>query len=189
MTAQEDAAGPQAGRDNRWLHQEHARAKARRVEYARAVKRIAELPKWHQDHLKYEFDRAEVEAERIAQGAPMMASKPRLLDAYSGAGGCAEGYARAGFELVGVDINPQPNYPFEFHRADARDFIAEHWWEFDAIHASPPCQSYLNLGAVNRALGREYDHPDLIAETRRLLIATGLPYRDRERCRRSHPTP
>jgi DNA (cytosine-5)-methyltransferase 1 len=86
------------------------------------------------------------------------------------------GYHRAGFDVVGVDIDPQPNYPFEFHQADALEFLIEHGHEFDAIHASPPCQSYLNLGAVNRALGRTYEHPDLVAITREELIASGKPY-------------
>lgn len=103
-------------------------------------------------------------------------ARPLLLDLYCGAGGAAMGYYRAGFDVVGVDIAPQPHYPFEFHQADALDFVAEHWRRFDAVHASPPCQGYLNLGAVNRALGRDYDHPQLITDTRRLLIATGLPY-------------
>lgn len=101
---------------------------------------------------------------------------PQLLDLFSGAGGCAEGYAQAGFCVAGVDIAPQPNYPFTFFQGDALEFLKEHGHEFDVIHASPPCQSYLNLGAVNRALGRGYDHPDLIAETRELLIASGRPY-------------
>lgn len=100
----------------------------------------------------------------------------RLLDLFCGAGGAGMGYNRAGFDVVGVDIEPQPHYPFEFHQGDARDFVAEHWREFDVIHASPPCQGYLNLGGVNRAQGRAYEHPDLIGETRRLLIATGMPY-------------
>ena len=101
---------------------------------------------------------------------------PRLLDLFCGAGGAGMGYHRAGFDVTGVDIAPQSNYPFEFHQGDALDFVATHWREFDAIHASPPCQGYLNLGAVNRAQGRTYDHPDLISETRRLLISTGLPF-------------
>jgi DNA (cytosine-5)-methyltransferase 1 len=103
-------------------------------------------------------------------------NRPKLLDLFCGAGGAAVGYARAGFEVVGVDIAPQPHYPFEFHQGDALDYVADHWREFDMIHASPPCQGYLNLGAVNRALGRTYEHATLITETRRLLISTGLPY-------------
>ena len=65
---------------------------------------------------------------------------PRLLDLFCGAGGAAVGYARAGFDdIVGIDIRPQPNYPFKFVRMDALDvFIAG----FDAVHASPPCQGY-----------------------------------------------
>lgn len=86
------------------------------------------------------------------------------------------GYARAGFDVVGVDIDPQPNYPFEHHVADALDYVSEHWRKFDAIHASPPCQGYLNLAKVNESLGRENPHRLMIDETRRLLIATGLPY-------------
>lgn len=99
--------------------------------------------------------------------------KPRLLDLFCCAGGAGRGYHQAGFEVVGVDIAAQPNYPFEFHRADALKFVAAHGHEFDVIHASPPCQGYLNLGAVNRALGRTYEHSDLIAATRDALLATG----------------
>lgn len=65
--------------------------------------------------------------------------KPRILDLYSCAGGAAKGYADAGFEVVGVDIDPQPRYPYEFHQADALAFVAEHGHEFDVIHGSPPC--------------------------------------------------
>lgn len=97
--------------------------------------------------------------------------RPRLLDAFCCAGCAAIGYDRAGFEVVGVDIDPQPNYPFEFHQGDARDFIAEHGHEFDAIHASPPCQGYTALAAVH---GNE--HPMLIPEVRRLLIAVRRPW-------------
>jgi len=96
----------------------------------------------------------------------------RMLDAFSGAGGCAAGYARAGFRVLGVDHRPQPRYPYEFVQADALDFLARiDPADWDAIHASPPCQVY----SRTRSLGRG-DHPDLVAATRELLLATGLPY-------------
>lgn len=102
--------------------------------------------------------------------------KPRLLDLFCGAGGAAKGYADAGFEVVGVDIEPQPNYPYGFKQADALHFLAdaiETGDTFDAVHASPPCQHYAN---VTRWRGAQGDHPDLIAPTRELLEQTGLPY-------------
>jgi DNA (cytosine-5)-methyltransferase 1 len=101
----------------------------------------------------------------------MLDKRPRLLDTFCGAGGCSVGYHRAGFDVVGVDIVPQKNYPFEFHQADALEFIAEHGREFDAIHASPPCQVYsITKGMHNN------DHPDLVAPTRAALQSTGRPY-------------
>ena len=103
--------------------------------------------------------------------------RPRLLDLFCGAGGAAVGYHRAGFDVVGVDITPQPNYPFEFVQADALDcarlVIRCGTATFDAIHASPPCQAY--IAACRRATSAA-DHPDLIGPTRELLQATGLPY-------------
>jgi DNA (cytosine-5)-methyltransferase 1 len=103
--------------------------------------------------------------------------KPRLLDLLCGAGGCSVGYHRAGFDDVGVDINPQPNYPFTFHRADAIQFVKDYGGSFDAIHASPPCQSHVKgLAGVNRARGRTLAHVDLIAPVREWLKAWGVPY-------------
>jgi len=106
--------------------------------------------------------------------------KPRLLDLFCGAGGAAMGYHRAGFEVVGVDVKPQPNYPFEFVQADALRWMSNSLAGevgFDAIHASPPCQAHISgLAAMNLKIGRTYDHDDLIPETRELLRATGLPY-------------
>jgi DNA (cytosine-5)-methyltransferase 1 len=111
-------------------------------------------------------------------------SVPRLLDLFCGAGGAAMGYHRAGFEVVGVDLKPQPNYPFEFIQDDAllilsrltegRDIAGGGYvlGNFDAIHASPPCQAHSTLGS----LWRDREHPDLVPQTRELLCATGLPY-------------
>ena len=88
------------------------------------------------------------------------------------------GYHNAGFEVEGVDLNPQPNYPFEFYQGDALGVYAP--WisrRYDAIHASPPCQTHVKgLRAVNASLGRESIHADLIAATRSLLQRSGLPY-------------
>mgnify|MGYP001566115125 CR=1 FL=1 len=99
----------------------------------------------------------------------------RLLDLFCGAGGAAAGYHRAGFdEIVGVDIKPQPRYPFTFVQADALEYLKEHGREFDAIHASPPCQAYSVAGNVHRNAGVIY--PDLVAATRETLRATGRPF-------------
>jgi DNA (cytosine-5)-methyltransferase 1 len=100
--------------------------------------------------------------------------KPKLLDLFCGAGGCSMGYFRAGFEVVGVDIKNQPHYPFEFHQADALEYVAEHGQEFDVIHASPPCQDASWAARRWRNVGREY--PKLIEPTRELLQASGLPW-------------
>lgn len=97
--------------------------------------------------------------------------RPRLLDLFCGAGGASMGYYHAGFDVVGVDIAPQPHYPFEFHQADAFDYLTDHGQEFDAIHASPPCQAYTSAQRL-----RGYTHPDLIARTRQGLASTGLHY-------------
>lgn len=97
----------------------------------------------------------------------------RLLDLYCGGGGAAMGYHRAGFDVVvGVDIKPQPNYPFRFVRADALAYVAEHGHEYDAIHASPPCRDHSALALVRGKVGTGH----LLAETRALLVASGKPY-------------
>ena len=95
----------------------------------------------------------------------------RLLDLFCGAGGAGMGYHRAGFdEIVGVDIAPQKNYPFEFVQGDALEYVAEHGGEFDAIHASPPCQRY---SVVSR---NDKEYPDLYGPTRDLLLSSGVPW-------------
>ena len=96
--------------------------------------------------------------------------KPKLLDLFCGAGGASMGYYRAGFEVEGVDIKPQPYYPFKFYQADALTFPLE---GYDAYHASPPCQ----FASVMR-LGRWQDrqHPNHIPAIRKRLQATGKPF-------------
>jgi DNA (cytosine-5)-methyltransferase 1 len=96
---------------------------------------------------------------------------PRLLDLFCCQGGASAGYVAAGFDVVGVDINPQPRYPFEFVQADALTYLAEHGHEFDVIHASPPCQAFTNAQRI-----RGNAHPDLIEPTRALLRQLGKPY-------------
>lgn len=98
--------------------------------------------------------------------------KPLLLDLFCGAGGAAMGYHRAGFEVVGVDINQQPGYPFEFHQGDAVQYLFWHWNEFDAFHASPPCQSHSAL----RHMHPSKSYACFIADARNLFKLTGKPY-------------
>jgi DNA (cytosine-5)-methyltransferase 1 len=81
------------------------------------------------------------------------------------------GYHRAGFDVVGVDITPQKNYPFAFVQGDALGYCRDHGHEFDAIHASPPCQAYTPLRAVEK---RAY--PDLVDATRSALTGSGRPW-------------
>lgn len=102
-----------------------------------------------------------------------MTRGPRLLDLFSCAGGAGVGYARAGFEVEGVDIRYQKRYPFKFYLADALDFIREFGHLYDAYHASPPCQRFSDLAKRN---GNAEDWPDLIGPIRELLGATGKPY-------------
>jgi len=107
--------------------------------------------------------------------------KPRLLDLFCGAGGAAWGYYRAGFDVTGVDIEPQPHYLFDFYQDDALAWLDALPHDFprayEVIHASPPCQAYVQWNNLNQIkYGSRVEHPDLIAETRKLLQATRLPY-------------
>ncbi|MFE9064866.1 SAM-dependent methyltransferase [Streptomyces violaceusniger] len=95
----------------------------------------------------------------------------RVLDTFSCGGGMGMGYWLAGFDVVGVDIDPQPNYPFTFIQGDAIEYIRAHGHEFDVIHGSPPCQAYTPLNAYNHKT-----YPDLIAPTREAMLETGRPY-------------
>ncbi len=97
--------------------------------------------------------------------------RPTLLDLYCCQGGAGKGYADAGFDVTGVDKDPQPRYPFRFVQADAIAFVLEHGTEFDFIHASPPCQHDTDCQRI-----QGNTHPDLIAPTRTALVATGRPW-------------
>jgi DNA (cytosine-5)-methyltransferase 1 len=98
--------------------------------------------------------------------------KPKLLDLFCGAGGAAMGYHWPGFEVVGVDIARQKHYPFDFVQADALDYCATYGHEFDAIHASPPCQAHSIITPVtSKSL-----HVDLIPDTRQHFQRLNLPY-------------
>ena len=103
---------------------------------------------------------------------------PVMLDLFCGAGGAGKGYADAGFQVIGVDLHPQPRYPYEFHQADAVDFLyAMDVYGFagiDAIHASPPCQRWSHMSNCRPGLAEKY--PALIEPTRGLLRRIGLPY-------------
>jgi DNA (cytosine-5)-methyltransferase 1 len=99
--------------------------------------------------------------------------KPRLLDLFCCAGGAGKGYAEAGFEVVGVDIDPQPRYPLPFIQTNAMELDPKFIATFDAIHASPPCQSYSDLAKRNK---NAHEWPRLIEPVREMLIRSGLPY-------------
>ncbi len=100
--------------------------------------------------------------------------KPRVLDLFCGAGGAGYGYHLAGFDVVGVDIKPQPDYPFTFIQDDVLNLAP---WvfsdEFDLVHASPQCQSYSDLAKRNR---NGHLWPRLIEPVREILQGTGIPY-------------
>lgn len=99
--------------------------------------------------------------------------RPRLLDLFCCAGGAAVGYDRAGFDVIGVDIDPQPRFPFGFLQADVLALDVRFLRSFDAIHASPPCQ-FATL--LKHAPGGKSDHPNLIPATRDLLRRAGRPF-------------
>jgi DNA (cytosine-5)-methyltransferase 1 len=107
-----------------------------------------------------------------------MSSRPLLLDLFCGAGGSAVGYHRAGFDVIGVDINPQPNYPFEFIQDDALAFVGytsvSSYQRIKAVHASPPCQRHSAMSSCRPGLAERY--PDLIGALRRKLQWSNRPY-------------
>ena len=98
--------------------------------------------------------------------------KPRLLDLFCGAGGAGMGYIEAGFDVTGVDIAPQPDYPATFIQGDAMAFLAAYGHEYDAIHASPPCQA---SSALTKGTNKGKEYLNLIPATRALLALQDKP--------------
>lgn len=94
----------------------------------------------------------------------------RILVLGCGIGGSSAGYAAAGFDVLGVDLAPQPLYPFTFEQGDMLTYPFD---GFGAVHASPPCQRW---SAITRVNGTQDGHPDLIGPMRARLIASGKPY-------------
>lgn len=118
-------------------------------------------------------------------------TRPLLLDLFCGAGGASVGYHRAGFDVVGVDIKPQPTYPFEFEQGDALHALnvmelpypslmagMRNWnrYDFAAIHASPPCQFATQMNAARRARGVTTDRINYLTPTAAILRRLGVPY-------------
>ena len=95
-------------------------------------------------------------------------TKPKALDLFCGAGGACAGLQAAGFDVTGVDIIPQPDYPGRFIQADALAFDCV---GYDFIWASPPCQGYIPGRKDAQA-----KHPKLIPQVREKLEATGIPF-------------
>ena len=102
----------------------------------------------------------------------------KLLDLFCGVGGASVGYARAGFEVHGVDLKHGKRYPFTYLRADVLDVLQDQEFidQFDVIHASPPCQTHSITQHLRNAQGKSTSKIDLIPQTRAALIASGKPY-------------
>jgi DNA (cytosine-5)-methyltransferase 1 len=94
----------------------------------------------------------------------------KLLDLFCGAGMASDGYRIAGFDTMGIDINPQPHYPGDFSQGDAIAVLESDLPEaFDAIHASPPCQMHTRAKHLRAAQGGDSKYPDLLTPTLALL--------------------
>lgn len=95
----------------------------------------------------------------------------KALDLFCKAGGTSMGLHRAGFDVTGVDVEPQKRYPFEFVLGDALEYVAKHGHKYDLVVAGPPCQLFSVLAPLSKG-----GYPDLVGPTREALKATGKPY-------------
>jgi DNA (cytosine-5)-methyltransferase 1 len=86
------------------------------------------------------------------------------------------GYAKAGYEVVGMDIKQGKRYPFEYIRRDVMTLRPEDLEGFDLIHASPPCQTYSVTKHLRIAQGKSTSKQDLLAQVRSLLVVSEIPY-------------
>jgi DNA (cytosine-5)-methyltransferase 1 len=100
----------------------------------------------------------------------------KVLDLFCGAGGASMGYAKAGYEVAGIDIKHGKRYPFNYIRKDVMTLTAEDLQGFDLIHASPPCQTYSITKHLRAAQGKTTSKQDLVEPVRKLLISSGIPY-------------
>lgn len=119
----------------------------------------------------HRYREARMSATSLVQEVMDRSDGPFLLDLFCCAGGAGMGYHQAGFTVVGVDIEPQPRYPFAFIQASVQELPQGFIRQFDAVHASPPCQAY---SKAQRLQNR--DHPDLIPLTRLILQDEEVPY-------------
>lgn len=121
------------------------------------------------------MDSFRLPTKQLVPGVHLMTAKPlvrpKALDLFCGAGGASMGLYRAGFDVTGVDIKPQPRYPFKFIQADALEFPLD---GYDFIWASPPCQAYSIMRNLPWLRHKEY--PRLIRPIRDRLDAFGVPY-------------
>lgn len=104
-----------------------------------------------------------------------------LLDLFCGAGMAADGYHAAGFDkIIGIDINPQPDYPYEFEQGDALEFLRDmdndDLRQVHAIHASPPCQAFTRASHLRTAQGGVSKYDDLLTPVLEILRTVDVPW-------------
>ncbi|MES2394993.1 MAG: DNA cytosine methyltransferase [Bacteroidota bacterium] len=115
--------------------------------------------------------KSRLKSEIIIKTPQVNTKKFKLLDLFSCGGMGAEGYIRSGFDCIGVDKDYHKNYPSQMHVCDVFDFLQSYKLNYDAIHASPPCQGYSKLKHFSKQNTGLH-----IEEIRELLIETNKPY-------------